>query len=75
MDDHSVTEKSSDEDQDMNLEYDKQYAWEALQAKYFAVSLDDASEEAMIEMTIEQLKDLSDDSYEYGRLRERGLGS
>jgi len=54
-------------------EFDKSYAWEALQQKFFQQSLDIVPSDTIVELSVKQLRELSDDSHEYGRIRERTL--
>jgi len=51
-------------------QYDAQQAWESIQMKYFQRSLDIESPQQTVEIPIELLKQMSNDSHEYGRLSQ-----
>lgn len=55
------------------VQYDKSYAWEALVSKYFELTPNEVDSDQMVQLSIEHLKQMSDESHEYGRIRERTL--
>jgi len=55
------------------VQYDKSYAWDAIVEKYFEMSPSEIEPGQMIKLTMEHLKQISDESHEYGRIRERTL--
>jgi len=55
------------------VDYDKAHAWKMLCEKYFQRSLDDFHPDHPVPIPIGLLKQMSDDSHEYGRIRERRI--
>ena len=53
--------------------YDKFYAWDSLCNKHFQRSLAEEDPDRVVELTVQQLRQMSDESHEYGRIRERAL--
>jgi len=57
------------------VQFDKQYAWEALLEKYFDRNIEGLNPQQEVKITLEDLRQISSESHEYGRMRERTINT
>jgi len=52
-------------------QFDKQYAWESIQQKYFAQSLDALEPQTEVHITVSALRKMIIEAYEHGQIAAR----